>query len=224
MCTELYGTLAKAKLPTSTVQQLTAELPISLLSMLIRIEGDHLTLSQPGYNNDLLAKYPPDKKFKTPCTENIFKSPLSELETPLININIFLSMLIQLMFMASHTRPYILTAVCALATNCKKLHAADEIIGYLAEYKDLELHCKVTDLQFHAYFDAEWACHSDVVLTLEHFGFPILYKSQQQTLVTRSSTEAELVCLYSGVNLALCNRRQGQFLEFNNGNLTVLSL
>jgi hypothetical protein len=31
-------------------------------------------------------------------------------------------------------------------------------------------------------------------------------------VVTRSSTEAELVCLYSGVELALCYRRIGQFL------------
>jgi hypothetical protein len=39
-----------------------------------------------------------------------------------------------------------------------------------------------------------------MVLTLGHFGFPILYKSQKQKVVARSSTEAELVCLYSGVD------------------------
>ena len=44
-------------------------------------------------------------------------------------------------------------------TKCKEPRAADEIrlhrvIGYLAEYKDLELHCKVTDLQLHAYLNA----------------------------------------------------------------------
>jgi hypothetical protein len=64
----------------------------------------------------------------------------------------------QLIFLATRTRPDILTAVCALATKCKEPHAADEnrlnrVIGYLAEYKDLELHCKVTDLQLQAYFD-----------------------------------------------------------------------
>jgi len=55
MHTELYDALAKAKLPTSTVQQLTAKLPISYLGMLIQIRGDHLTLSQPGYTDDLPA-------------------------------------------------------------------------------------------------------------------------------------------------------------------------
>jgi len=105
-------------------------------------------------------------------------------------------MLMQLMFLATRIRPDILTAVCAVCA-----HEADEVrlvIGYLAEYK--ELHCKVNDLKFHAYFDAGWACHTDMkghsgmVLTLGHFDFPILYKSQKQKVVTRSSTEAELVC------------------------------
>jgi hypothetical protein len=74
------------------------------------------------------------------------------------------------------------------------------------------------DSQLHAYFDAGWACHSDMkghsdmVLTLGHFGFPILYKSQKQKVVTRSSsTEVELVCMYSGAELALCYRRIGHF-------------
>ncbi len=52
-----------------------------------------------------------------------------------------------------------------------------------------------------------------MVLTLGHFGFPILYKSQKQKVVTPSSTEAELVCMYSGVDLALCYSRIGQFME-----------
>jgi len=30
---------------------------------------DHLSLSQPGYINDLLAKYPPEKKFEPPLSE-----------------------------------------------------------------------------------------------------------------------------------------------------------
>ena len=83
-------------------------------------------------------------------------------------------MLMQLMFLATRTRPDILTAVCALATKCKEPREADEVrlrrvIGYLAEYKDLELHCKVTDLQ------------------LGHEG----HSSMVLKAVTRTSTEAE---------------------------------
>ena len=130
--------LAKSKLPTPTVQQLTYNLPISYLGMLIQRKDDHLKLSQPGYINDLLTKYPPAKRFKTPCTEDIFKPPLSELETPLINITIFLSMQIQLMFFAARTRPDILTAVCALATKCKEPRAADEVrLHRVIRYPDI---------------------------------------------------------------------------------------
>jgi hypothetical protein len=121
MRAELYGTLAKAKLLTPTVQQLTYNLPISYLGMFIQRNNDHFTLCQPGYINDLLTKYPPTKRFKTPCTEDILKPPLSELETPLIYITVFLSMLMQLMFLATRTRPDILTAVCARATSARSL-------------------------------------------------------------------------------------------------------
>ena len=225
MRSELYATLIKSKLPAPTVQRLSVKLPISYLGMLIQHKGSYLTLSQPGYINDLLTKYPPDKKFKTPCTEDIFNPSASEFESPLVDVTAYLSMLMQLMFLATRTRPDILTAVCALATKCKEPREADRVrlqrvIGYLAEFKDMELHCNVSDLQLHAYFDAGWACHTDMkghsgmVLTLGHLGFPILCKSQKQKVVTRSSTEAELVCMYSGVDLVLCYRLIGQFMGF----------
>ena len=66
MRTELYGTLARAKLPAPTVQQLTYNLPISYLGMLIQRKDDHLTLSQPEYINDLLTKYPRQKGLRPP--------------------------------------------------------------------------------------------------------------------------------------------------------------
>ena len=56
MRTELYGTLARAKLPAPTVQQLTYNLPMFYLG-----KNDHLILSQRGIN-DLLTKYPPGKE------------------------------------------------------------------------------------------------------------------------------------------------------------------
>ena len=93
----------------------------------------------------------------------------------------------QLMFLATRTRPDILTAVCALATKCKEPRAADEVrlhrvIRYLADYKDLELHCKVTDLQLHAYFDAGWACHTDMKAESGH---SFIYWSRASVYVLR---------------------------------------
>ena len=127
MRSELYATLIKSKLPAPTIQRLSVKLPISYLGMLIQHKGSYLTLSQPGYINDLLTKYPPDKKFKTPCTEDIFNPSASEFESPLVDVTTYLSMLMQLMFLATRTRPDILTAVCALATKCKEPREADRV-------------------------------------------------------------------------------------------------
>jgi len=146
MRTELYGTLAKAKLPTPTAQQLSYNLPISYLGMLIQRKNDHLTLSQPGNINDLLTKCPPTKRFHQ---HHYFSVDADAAHV----------------FGYSHQTRH--PDCCMCSSNCKEPSAADEVclhrvIGYLAEYKDLELHCKVTVLQLHAYFDAGWACHSDM--------------------------------------------------------------
>ena len=59
------------------------------------------------------------------------------------------------MFLATRTRPDILTAVCGLATKCKAPTDADQkrldrVIGYLANTTDLTLKCNVKDLVLHA--------------------------------------------------------------------------
>ncbi len=87
------------------------------------------------------------------------------------------------------------------------------VIGYLDHTINLGLTCHVADLSLHAYMDASWACHSDLKGHSGHYGFPILCKSTKQKVVTRSSTEAELVCLFSGMDILLYVRRIGQFLH-----------
>jgi hypothetical protein len=51
------------------------------------------------------------------------------------------------------------------------------------------------------------------MITIEHYGFPISSKSTKQKVVMRSSTESELVCLFSGMDILLYVRRIGQFLH-----------
>ena len=222
----LYDTLRKAKLPQPTVQVLSTGQDVSYLGMNISRKGNEFTLSQPGYIRAILEKYTPTKKYVTPCTEDLFNRPSSELTSSLINVTQYLSLLMKLMFLATRTRPDLLTTVCGLATKCKAPTAADQkrldrVIGYLANTADLSLKCNVTDLTLHAYFDAGWACHPDlkghsgIIITLGHYGFPIFCKSQKHKVVTRSSTEAELVCLYSGIDILLYIRRIGSFLGIN---------
>jgi len=106
-----------------------------------------------------------------------------------------------------------LTTVCALSTKCrKKIIESNRICCTI----NLDLTSHTTDLSLHAYMDALWACHADlkghsgIIITIGHYGFPILCKSTKQMVVTRSSTEAEL---FSGMNILLYVRRIGQFLD-----------
>ena len=94
--------------------------------------------------------------------------------------------------------------MCLIDKVPKRLY---RVIGYLDNTINLGLTCRVTDLSLHAYMDASWACHADlkghsgIMITIGHYGFPILCKSTKQKVVTRSSTEAELVCLFSGMDI-----------------------
>jgi hypothetical protein len=94
----------------------------------------------------------------------------------------------------------------------------DRVIGYLAGTKDLCFIVKVDELKLSAYFDASWACHTDlkghtgIVITLGHNGFPLMCKSKKQKVVSRSSTEAELIAMFEGLDLLLYLKRLLRFM------------
>jgi hypothetical protein len=131
------------------------------------------------------------------------------------------------MFLARLTRPDILLSVVGLATRSKQpniydMQRLDRTIGYLLYTKDLGMNIKVTNTELNAYFDASWNCHPDakghsgIVITIGHFGFPVIFKSSKQKIVTRSSTEAELVCDFTGTDILLYARRLWLFLGYGN--------
>ena len=82
----------------------------------------------------------------------------------------------------------------------------------------------MTDLKLYAYFDASWACHSDlkghtgIVITLGHNGFPLIVKSKKQKVVSRSSTEAELIAMFEGLDYLLYMNRLAGFLGIQHSN------
>ena len=221
---KLYAALKDGDLPTPVIQQLSKGHDISYLGMNISKQHRTIVLSQPGYIKDIIEKYRPDKQYTTPHDDKLFNRPESEKSSNPVDITTYLSILMKLMFLATRTRPDTLTTVCALSTKCRDPNEADmkrlyRVIGYLDNTINLGLTCHVTDLSLHAYMDASWACHADlkghsgIMITIGHYGFPILCKSTKQKVVTRSSTEAELVCLFSGMDILLYVRRIGQFLD-----------
>ena len=107
-----------------------------------------------------------------------------------------------------------ISPLCSLLVVMCNVDLKRDYLRRVTSVEHRDYHCKVTDSQLHA-------CHSDIkghsgiMPTLGNSGFPILYKSQKQKVVTRSSTEAELVCMYAGVDLTLCYRHISQFLWFS---------
>ena len=106
-------------------QQLSKGHDISYLGMNISKQHRTIVLSQPGYIKDIIEKYKPDKKYTTPHDDKLFNRPESKKSSNPVDITTYLSILIKLVFLATHTRPDTLTTVCALSTKCRDPNEAD---------------------------------------------------------------------------------------------------
>ena len=219
----LYATLKRAGLPTPVVQKLSLTTDISYLGINVSRKPKWLEVSQPGYTREILEDCKPTRSFPTPCTEDIFKRPASELEGELVDTTLYLSRLMKLMFLATRTRPDLLLTLSVLSSKARSpnehdMKRLDRVIGYLFGTREMGLILKIEQLKLHAYFDASWACHSDlkghtgIVITLGHNGFPLIVKSRKQKVVSRSSTEAELIALFEGLDHLLYMKRLIEFL------------
>jgi hypothetical protein len=96
----------------------------------------------------------------------------------------------------------------------------DRVLGYLSNTPDLGININVKDMKIFGYVDASWACHNDlkghsgIIITLGCNGFPLYCKSIKQKVVSRSSTEAELIALFTGMDYLLYFRRLVIFLGY----------
>jgi hypothetical protein len=124
------------------------------------------------------------------------------------------------MFAAKRARPDILLPVVFLASRVTKATEEDEtkflrVLQYLNSTRDLRLRLSPgTIIQLHAFIDASFAVHPDsrshtgIVITI---GCGALYvKSMFQKLVSKSSTEAELIGLSDTIGQVIWTRN---FLE-----------
>jgi hypothetical protein len=145
----------------------------------------------------------------TPASASLF-NPQEDIvvEPKSKDVNNFLSVLMKLMYVAKRTRPDILLALSFLATRSSNPTDHDwkglyRVLAYLNGTKHLGIRYHAEDLVCTCYCDASYACHTDakghsgVLFMLG--GGPILFKSSKQKLVSRSSTESELIALDQGV-------------------------
>jgi histone deacetylase 1/2 len=164
---------------------------------------DQVTIAMEGYVRELLRKYGVTKRYKTPAMDDLF---LSDPDSPLLSREkqeMYHSAVMTLHYLAKRTRPDILTSVSWCATRVllpteedeKKL---DRILGFLLYTQDQKLVLKIgPTCEVRAFVDSSFGLYPDgksvtgAVIMLGNA--PIYYKSAKQKIVTRSSTESELV-------------------------------
>ena len=177
-------------------------------------------ISMQGLTDQVLEDIPVTKTVRTPATVDLFSVNDESKELEKEKKEKFHSVVAKLLYMAKRARPDILTAVAFLTTRVQLATEQDwnkheRIIQYLNGTKDLALYLNANDgIIVNSFIDASFACHPDgkshtgEMITLG--GGAVISKSSKQKLVTRSSTEAELVGLADGIPTVLWTKN---FLE-----------
>ena len=187
-----------------------------------------ISLSQPGYISELLAKYPDLVGGITPVTP-MASSPYDTKKTADTNLlssfktTEYMSKVGSLMYLAVHTRPDIAFAIGCCARKMQNpthhdMKAVDRIIRYIAGTQDLSLTFHGSDgtINLLATVDASFACHED---RKSHYGITMHLspndasfhsESKKAPCVALSSTEAEYLALCEASKLIAWGR---QFLD-----------
>jgi hypothetical protein len=184
------------------------------MNMLVDTEGIHLDMI--AYIEKCLEGKKIGRSTFSPATDDLFEVPedgvlLSEMEKKMFHSDVA-----KLLYLAKRTRGQILTAVSHLSGRVNVATVDDQVkldrvFAYLSTTKDEVLHLKSGgSVNPEVYIDASFGVHSDgtsrtgMVIMLA--GAAIACWSSKQKLVTKSSTEAEVVALSDGLTNALWMR------------------
>ena len=162
-------------------------------------------VSMDGYVTDLLEHFEVRGKAKTPATADLFTVNDEAMKLGQVDKEAFHSKTAKLLYLGKRVRPDILTAIVFLATrvqgpdtdDAKKL---ERVLMYLNGTREMCLTLEAMDpVQVIAYIDASYGVH---VNGKSHTGSVITFgkgaihaRSAKQKLVSKSSTEFELVAL-----------------------------
>ena len=196
----------------------------SYLAMTIDITNSHYTVSMDGYIQSLLK----DRRVKyvqSPATDSLFEEDGDNNPLPEGDKKIFHSEVAKVLFLAKRVGMSCLIAIGALASKVsaptvedrKKL---DRVFNYLSSNNNMTLKFKRNGVvTFEAFVDASHATQqgrkSRTGILLKMAGCAIGAWSTKQKIVTKSSTEAELVALTESLTNIIWLRR---FLEYQGYN------
>ena len=231
---ELYASLRNAKLPDLKVDKLEGNKPVSFLGLNILRKPDRtLEVNQVGYLKNLLEEHGGFKSFPaTPCTEQLFKlTDVLENAGEVVESTPFASKLMKTRY-CERTRPELSLPLAVLQTkmrnpNEQDEHLLDRTIAYLEGTKEKSMIIRKSDMKLHAYMDSAFAVHgnrvshSGILFTLGKYGNSILWKSLKQKTVATSSTEAELIGIFDGLDYLIWTRNVLEFLGYKQGTTTI---
>ena len=166
-----------------------------------------LMVSSPKFLSDLLKKENVTGFANSPTTTNFMDKYTTDDMKQTIDTTKYASKLMKLMWLARLCRNDILFAVTYMSTKVKQstikdMNKLDHILKYLNFTKEMKTRYKPENLQLYGYIDASYGLHDDTkgqTGIMGPTGAPVFCKSRKQKLVSRSSTESELIALNDGL-------------------------
>ena len=178
---------------------------LSYIGMHLHSNGNKTQVSQLAYVMELITKHQITGVAASPATGSLFEDDgthelLSDKDKALFHTQVA-----QLLYLASRTRPDILLAVSYLTTRVRVPNVLDQkkllrVFKYINGTKDQVLVLGGSSyLVIRAHIDAAFGLHGDARshsgLIIKLGGSTILCKSSKQKIMSKDSTEAELVAL-----------------------------
>ena len=158
-----------------------------------------------GFVDEFVTEHPGDKVVTSPANKDLFHSQEEDILCDEPERKAFHTTVAKLLYLGKRIRPDILLAVSFLCTRVTKATDRDlmklkRLVNYVACTQDMTLTLKVEyPLRLFCFVDASYGEHVDAkshtgaVVTM---GAGVFYaKSSKQKIVTKSSTEAELVAI-----------------------------
>jgi hypothetical protein len=186
------------------------------LGMLINKEKTNIiTVGMLAYEKKITHEVIKDSRIKSPAGDDLFEMPDSPLLSKSDAEN-FHSWTAQLLYLAKRVRIEILLAVSVLCGRVKNptkddMKKLQRILTFLKNFPDVKIKfSKRSSLKLELWVDASFATHIDGTsrtgIIIMFAGGPIGVWTSKQKMVTRNSTEAELVGLTDGITHVLWNR------------------
>lgn len=188
----------------------------SYLSMNIEVNRKGIHVDMRAYIDKCLEEKDVSVRYTSPAGEDLFTIDENSKLLDDVGKKQFHSDVARLLYLGKRTRGQILTAVSHLATRVGAPTENDQkkllrIMGYLKRTRDEVMHMKPGGkVQPEVYIDASFGVHHDGTsrtgMCVMLGGVAVGNWSMKQRLVTKSSTEAEVVGLSDGLTSALWMR------------------